>query len=277
MKTSYTYTVLRYVHDITTGEFLNIGVFLYASEAKFANGLFRTTYARLSSAFPGVNGDAFRALMRFIQARCETYSEQFKAELPLSEAPKSALDIAVSILPRDDSSLQWSEIGSGIAEDPSQVLESIFRRFVTRYDDRSVAQGRSDDDVWKKFKKTLEERNLTRVLRPKKITVQDDEVEFEHAWQNGIWHCLEPVSLDLTAADSIREKAHRWLGQLTSVKESSERFKVYMLVGEPRREGLEKAFEKAVSILRKTPVQNEIVLERDAEEFSERFAKEVVS
>jgi hypothetical protein len=140
-----------------------------------------------------------------------------------------------------------------------------------------VAQGRSDDDVWKKFKKTLEERNLTRVLRPKKITVQDDEVEFEHAWQNGIWHCLEPVSLDLTAADSIREKAHRWLGQLTSVKESSERFKVYMLVGEPRREGLEKAFEKAVSILRKTPVQNEIVLERDAEEFSERFAKEVVS
>ena len=28
MKTSYTYSVLRYVHDITTGEFVTVGVAL---------------------------------------------------------------------------------------------------------------------------------------------------------------------------------------------------------------------------------------------------------
>jgi hypothetical protein len=35
MKTTFTYTVLRYVLDIATGEFVNMGVALYAPEAKY--------------------------------------------------------------------------------------------------------------------------------------------------------------------------------------------------------------------------------------------------
>ena len=63
------------------------------------------------------------------------------------------------------------------------------------------------------------------------------------------WHCLEPVSFDLSSADSLREKAHKWLGQLLSVKEAKEPFKVYLLLGEPQNENLRPAFDKAVSIL----------------------------
>src|SRR6266404_2302575 len=55
-----------------------------------------------------------------------------------------------------------------------------------------------------------------------------DEVEFEYAWKNEQWHCLKPLSFNLTAAESIREKAHRWLGQITSVKDTKETFKVYL-------------------------------------------------
>lgn len=105
--------------------------------------------------------------------------------------------------------------------------------------------------------------------------MQDDEVEFQYAWKNGLWHCLEPVSLDLSSADSIREKAHRWLGQITSVKGARDQFKVYLLLGEPQQRALRPAFEKAVSILRKLPVENEIVLENRAPEFSEEFAREI--
>jgi hypothetical protein len=34
-RTNYTFTVSRYVHDITTGEFVNVGVLLHAPKAKF--------------------------------------------------------------------------------------------------------------------------------------------------------------------------------------------------------------------------------------------------
>src|SRR6266404_6468334 len=102
-----------------------------------------------------------------------------------------------------------------------------------------------------------------------------DEVEFEYAWKNEQWHCLEPLSFDLTAAESIREKAHRWLAQITSVKETKETFKVYLFLGEPQLDKLKPAFDKALSILSKMPVEKELIRERDAANFSERFATTV--
>jgi hypothetical protein len=148
---------------------------------------------------------------------------------------------------------------------------------VARYDDRPQQERRTDEDVWRKYKRDLESRHVLQHFQPKKITVQDDEVEFRYAWKNGVWHCLEPVSLDLSVAESIREKAHRWLGQLTSVKDAPERFKVYLLLGQPQQQALQAAYDNAVSILRKLPVEKEIVRETDAAEFSERFAREIQS
>jgi hypothetical protein len=114
-------------------------------------------------------------------------------------------------------------------------------------------------------------------LRPKKIVVQDDEVDFEYAWKNEQWHCLEPLSFDLTAAESIREKAHRWLGQIMSVKDAEDRFKVYLLLGEPQTERLKPAFEKALSILGKMPVEKELIREADAAWFSEQLANSLAA
>jgi hypothetical protein len=39
MNTTFTYTVLRYVHDIATGEFVNMGVALYAPEANYVSAI----------------------------------------------------------------------------------------------------------------------------------------------------------------------------------------------------------------------------------------------
>lgn len=275
MKTAYTYTVLRYVHDTSTGEFVNVGVALLAHEARYASALCRTTYGRLSKTFPGMDGEAFKSLMRHVQSRIEELGDRFRNELPLEGFPASVLDLAHAVLPADDSSLQWSPAGSGLSENPSQTLETLFDRLVGRYDERPPQERRSDEEVWRKYRRSMESLHVLSHLQPKTIAVQDDEVEFRYAWRNGVWHCLEPVSLDLSSADSIREKAHRWLGQITSVKESREPFKVYLLLGEPQNEALRPAFERAVSILHKLPVENEVVREDHAAEFSERFAREI--
>lgn len=54
-----------------------------------------------------------------------------------------------------------------------------------------------------------------------------------------------PQALAQETEESIREKAHRWLGQIMSVKDAKDRFKVYLLLGEPQAEKLKPAFEKA--------------------------------
>ncbi|MBI3528309.1 MAG: DUF3037 domain-containing protein [Betaproteobacteria bacterium] len=271
---SYTYCVLRYVHDTTSGEFVNVGIVLYAPEARYLSALCRNTYGRLNKVFPGVNSEHFKSLMRYIQARIEEQGERVAGELPLTD-PSNVLEFAHAILPRDDSSLQWSPAGSGRTDDPSRTLERLFDRMVLRYEERQVAAVRSDEDVWRNFKRNLDERRLLQYFQPKKIAVQDDEIEFQYAWKNGVWNCLEPLSFDLAAADSIRDKAHRWLGQFASLQGATDHFKVYLLVGAPQQEGLQSAFLNAVSILKKIPADREIVFEQDAPALAARIAKEV--
>jgi len=273
----YSYTVLRYVHDTMTGEFVNVGVALHAPEAGYLSALCRTTYRRVSLTFPGLKGEHFRAVMRHVQARFEHLGERQSTD---SGAPggQSLLDIAKGVLPADDSSFQWGPVGVGLAADPSQKLEALFNRMVMRYDEQTPTRTRrTDDDVWRDFKRDLEQRRLLKYFEPKTIAVQDDEFRFEHAWKNGVWHCLEPVSFDLAAAETIKDKAHKLLGQLTSVNETSDEFRLYILVARPDDAALMPAFESAMSILQKIPCEKEIVHEDDHAALADRLASEVES
>ncbi len=277
MKTAYTYTVLRYVHDTGIGEFVNAGVALYAPEARFAGALCRTTYGRLTKVFPGMDGEVFKSLMRYVQSSFEGIGDRMADELPLNGKARNVMEIALSILPRDDSSLQWSEMGSGLTDDPSATLEKIFNRVVLAYEQAQRAGGRSEDDVWRKYRKDLEEKQVLAKLVPKTIVSKsnDDEIEFQHAWKNQQWHCIEPVSFDLLEPDSIVQKAHRWLGQITSVRDSREPFKLYMLLGEPQSAKLRTTFTKAQNILNKMPGDKEFVREDQSAAFAQEVAGQI--
>lgn len=271
----YSYIVLRYVHDTLTGEFVNVGVALHAPEAGYLSAICRTTYRRVSAVFPGLKGEHFRAVMRHVQARFEQLGERLPNE-PAAVRAKTLEDIARSVLPADDSSLQWGPVGVGLTSDPSQKLEALFDRMVMRYDEQPPARvRRTDEDVWRNFKRDLEQRRLLRYFEPKTVAVQDDEVRFEHAWKNGVWHCVEPVSFDLSAADHIKDKAHRLLGQMTSVHEAADDFRLYVLVAKPTDESLSPAFESALSILQKMPCEKEIVREDEHAALVDKLAAEV--
>lgn len=274
MKAQYSYTVLRYAHDITTGEFVNVGVALFSTDLCFLGGRFRTTYGRLAKVFPGMNGQGFKTLMRRIQAEVDQVGSRLNSEFDFVGF-KSIMEIAHQVLPPDDSALQWSTPGSGVTANPEGELESLFERLVMRYDDKIRHETRSDDDVWREYKRGLETRNVLQFLDRKKFSVSDDEVEFSYAWQNGIWHCLEPISFDMVHAERIREKAHKWLGHLMSVKDAPETFKIYFLLGEPTEPSLREAVENAVKILEKVPVEREIVRESRSAEFCRAFAADM--
>jgi hypothetical protein len=81
MKTTFTYTLLRYVHDIATGEFVNMSVALYAPEAKCISAICSPRYGRLSKMFLEVNGDHLSSVMRYIQGRFEEHTTKFNEEL----------------------------------------------------------------------------------------------------------------------------------------------------------------------------------------------------
>ncbi len=273
---TYTYTLLRYIHDTTAGEAINVGVALFAPDANFVAVRCRKTYARLKNVFPDMDGAAFRSAMRSIELRFAEFERRTSEELPLA-GKSNVLEYARMVLPQDDGSLQWSPFGSGLTKDPSKTLDQLYTRMIERYDAHHGDEKRTDDDVWRTFKHTLDIYNLPVQFEPHTVRAEDDEVTFRFAWKNGIWHCVEPVSFDLATAENIRDKAHLWLGQATGVKEAGDQFKVYFVVGRPQSESLHTAFESALSILAKVPVSKTIVDENAVESIVTEITAEIKS
>jgi hypothetical protein len=277
MKVAYSFVVLRYIHDVLTGEFINIGVAIYSPEAKYIGGLFNPRYGRVSNTFGKINGEYYRGLMKFIENRFKDLGNKLENQLPIFDKPKNIVQIINSVLPLDDSSLQWSEAGCGSTDNPTRALENLYQRMVCRYEDKGPVLSRDDSDVWRVFKREFEARRILHRLQPKLINARDYGYEFKHAWQNEHWHVYEPVSFDLQETESILDKANRWLGRITILRDTQEEFKIHMLLGEPSLEKHRQTFIKAENILNKIPGKKEFIREHEAQKFSEELANTILS
>jgi Protein of unknown function (DUF3037) len=278
LKRPYTYTVLRYVHDPLTAEFVNVGLVLHFPESSQGSVLLKartkSTIGRMRDMFPDIDRTSFSATMRTINKMLTRLAERLGSE-SMFASPGDALSFARQILPSDDSSLQWSSIGSGVAEDPDKTFQRLYDRLVTKYDVHNSPR-RSDEEIWKPVRQRLDERHLSIALEPKTITGGDDEIKFQHAWKNGAWHVYEPMSLDLADAEGIYRKAHRWLGQLASVVPyASESFRPYFIVGAPSDPQLDSAYQRALKILKKSPGDIEIFEETEIEQLVNRIEDEL--
>lgn len=274
MKTNYSTIILRYVHDVVTGEFANVGVVLYAPGQRFLEARFATSYERLNAMFLKIDHLHFRALMRYMANRFDELGAEIRDGL--SVPPVNALsEIVRQVLPSDDSSLQWSQQAGGIADDPVRVLGESYKRFVERFIAGAAQVSRTDEEIARPFKAKL--GKTAEKLAEKTIETRDYQYDFRFAWENDIWHLYEPVSFDLLEPRSIREKANKWLGRGVALNDAPEKFKIHFMLGEPRQPGTQEAFENALHLLQKIPAQKELVRENELDGFAERVAQEIVS
>ena len=129
MKIPYSFSVLRYIHDIVTGEFINIGVVLYAPKAKYLSAMCTSRYGRLSKMFSNIDGDHFRQVVRYIQTRLEEEGERLITELPLKNFQQvlRALPLRfcrLMTVPYSFHRRVWNP------EKPQDILEQLYSRYV---------------------------------------------------------------------------------------------------------------------------------------------------
>jgi hypothetical protein len=275
MKAEFYFSLLRYVYDPLTQEFVNIGVVLYSPSHSFLRATFTGRYGRISRMFGRIDGESFRATTRYIERRVSDVSERLSRGLLFHDPKESLQSILGEVLPPDDTAVRFVFGGVGITEGPAQTLQELFGRYVTRYENPSENARRDENDVWKVFQEPLRAKAVFPHFAPKVIATPNYEYQFERSWKNGIWHLFEPVSFDLADASSISEKASRWVGRAMSLSDSSERFKLFLLLGEPADQRLGDAFLRARNLLAtKIPVENQLVREGDAEQFAEEIEQE---
>ena len=176
----YTYTVLRYIHDVATEEFVNVGVVLVSPEGRFADFRLRSTTGRLNCMFSDFDGEHFRGVIRHLEDRLATLAKQVVG-LPFKEHARDARAMATRVLREDDSAFQWSPPGGGISLDLQETLDRTYERLVMRHEAR-IRESRSDEDIWKVFSRPLREAGGLMTFRPRKISMTG-EIELQRAWK----------------------------------------------------------------------------------------------
>jgi len=271
---TFQFAVLRYIHDPVTQEFLNVGVAVYSREARYLKASVSSKYSRLSDAFQGINGDHYRRLIGHIERYLVRMHNQFQQLELFEELPSHIEKLLHQVLPLDDSSLVFGGYGGGLTDDLEAELARLFGRLVERYMEREDRPSRTDQEIWQVYRQELDKFNVTPQLSGVTIHTPTYHYEFDHAWKNERWYPIEPVSFDLLHERSILDKANQWIGRTTMLADSEEMGTLYLLLGAPRREEVQAAYEKAVLNLRnKVLLSLEIIEEAEAPAFSARFAE----
>ena len=157
-KRAYSYTILRYVHDVVSDEALNVGIVMYAPSAGFLKGQTRKTIGRLKHVFPDLDRHDFVEAMRAVDRALRAIDKQVTGS-PLFESQGDARTHALKLLPHDDSALQWSAVRTGLTADLVKTFTRLYERYVARYDQKAPRR-RTDEDIWRPVREKLAERRF---------------------------------------------------------------------------------------------------------------------
>jgi hypothetical protein len=275
-KTPYSFVVLRYMHDVFTREFVNVGVLLHAPRVGFLGFEKLPALDRVKAMFPGLQSDSLRDLLAFLASR--TAEIHHKTSEQLGRDLLSAETIARAMLPMDDSALQWSSAGGGATDDPQKSLAELFERLVQRHLKAHPPTRKEDVDVWKPFEREFRQRDVLQRFQEKTLTVGKLKHCFE-AWQppGGRLRLFQPLSFDLIDPSKIVEKAVHWNGLLRQFRKTDSEFHAYLLIGAPLENDRQEAFAQACETLAEDGSGKELVREEEAPTFAAGIEKEIKS
>ncbi|MGB8190841.1 MAG: DUF3037 domain-containing protein [Chitinophagaceae bacterium] len=224
------YQILRYMPDRVSGEFVNLGIVVFDPETQSLKSKFINRIGKISSFFPGMNSRYLIKSVKFIQDQMDILSARLMSEFLFEK--KSSLDsITMAILPKDDSSLFFSEVKKMLDIHVESTINNLFTRFVkVHVEDEEDDEVRRDKEVWSKvYKKHFDEYGISGYFHSHKVKTQNDEVEFDKSWKNGSLNCLESVSFNLSRPDIIKNKVYKWVGKLEELNSSQEQLNIYLL------------------------------------------------
>lgn len=265
---AYSFSVLRYRHDPIACEQINVGILISFEEGSEVVFEAAKNLHRVKSAFPGMDINLLRKSLKELKDYCGNILNRNKSDFFLGKQDMNS--IIQNLTGIDDGAFTWSDVGFGNCSNISKCKDRLFYRYVGMYEIESVHR-RDEGQIWKPFRDLLAERELEGKLVSKFISSETVNLEFKHAYKNGIWHCFQPISFDLVREDSMQDKAAKWVGNLYGLKSAEEELKIYFIVGKPSESTHANAFKRAIDLLKCVPSKNEIWLEDNMVELADKF------
>lgn len=269
----YQYQILRYYHDLATGEFVNLGIVVFEPESNYLQSKVVTRGQRISNFFLSNKGRLIISYARKISNAINNLGDELVNKIDFSKTRSIGL-LTSKILPVDDSALQFSKPQNGISLDPDRALNELFDRLIAKYYLHESAQSKTDDDAWRfTYKKYFDQKNITHKLVDHEVQTSNDRIKFDLSWKNGIWHIFKPISFDLVDDESIKNKVYKWSGVTDELQTAEEHYKLYFLALLPER--LDPKLTSFILKKLQSKGNTEIISENNVDFFTDRLKAEM--
>ena len=279
----YSYSFLRYHHEPLSGEFVNIGLLLWAPKSQYLGFQATENSTRLSQFFGGFDPSDYKSLIKRLDKGFQNLASEFseqKAQLALEDRPESARDVATRVVPHDSAALRWSPSRGGLTKSPQVELANLYARHILHHSSLSAEQvaesaheTRDARTVYRQhFEQAFKQPLVSKLIRTHHVQTDLTDHLFPQAWKNGVWNVYETLSFDLVRPDTIRNKAHKYESLTRWIKEDQE-INVTYLLGKPSSN--KAAYDTARKLLKHSKAS--LIEEDEAKDFASELKSKVTA
>ena len=266
--TSYYCRVLRYVNNIFTHEFVNIGLMMWIPQHEQI--LFRATtrYERISQFFDDFDGKIYRQRIHNLH---ESYSRLDSDLDTLRLYKEDPSEVFYELVQKDLSCFQWSSPIAGICSTPEQRFEQLFGEYVGVYKTHTPTEA---DIIWGVVRDELKKHDLfNRVQFDFTMQAANFDWPFKMTWNNGIRQVLEPIPLTFQRPVKIIDNANIWRGRL-SLLAKDHNFKCTAVISNAPTDSITEAYNEAYSILRSVDSMRKVITENEMSDYIHEIKKD---
>lgn len=281
--TTFTYSLLRYVHSQAGGESLNVGILFIFPRQRQVIFHHPGRLARLLNTYKSFPEWLVKAHLRGIKQKAQQVSTDWNLfSGDLLKDPWAF--ICKEFLLEDATALQFSELRAGVSDtdDLAGLSQSYYNLFFRDYDEQDLKQNqRNEKYIAQKLHKNLlaKDKEIERYLQ-KDVEVKSPELtlKFDYGWQNHQLHLVKPLAFDLETEEGIQEKSARNFGYLTLLSQTAleKNYTFDILVTRPSDRNLYSAYDKALKVLEAAKTSKKIIEEPQFEEYSSELVEQII-
>lgn len=265
----FEYQILRYIHDRISGEFMNIGIVIYSKDILSIKFIGIPKAGRLSGFFKSDNGNYILSLIKYLEKSINSI-EKIKPDMLSFKSPQSLEYISSYFLPKDDSSLEFSDVKTGFDISIDAALNYLYERLIDKYSEEPNEKVQTDKQVWQNvYKAHFDKLGISNKLIEHSVPTKKDVISFDKAWKNGVWNCFQTLAFDFKSEDVIKNKVYKWSGILREIESSAEPLHLYFLTSSPKHhEELEEFIDGTLGDASKGHIQISLIKESEAGDFA---------
>lgn len=222
MNTACHYAIVRFMPFVETGEFANVGVVMFAPNARyFGFKLLGNRYARVTNFFEQMDAKVFRASMGTFREELQRIDGMLK-QMGTDRRMKSldrdgAVRLWGEIIKPRETMLRFSDSRVVLAEEPRAKMLALFEYYVER------------NFVNREYQEQILERGVRGWLRDAKLLNQfhagrvgNDEYHAQFPFVAGPddkpEKIIKPLNLDYPEASKIIDHGGQWVVRINALK-----------------------------------------------------------